>query len=175
MGLIELIVENGVDETVADLPKGIRGNESSVAETIENNMRRLIIDENPINPKYYEEMSELLDALIQERKEERIKYKEYLEKIKELAAKVVKPMKTSSSYPDSVNTRAKQSLYDNLGENEALAIAVDAVIRHTKKDGWNGDMMKERELKRAIKRELGDKADMIDEIMELVKHQDEYN
>lgn len=176
MGLIELIVENGVDKTIDDLPKGIKGNEGSVAETIENNMRKLIIDENPVNPKYYEEMSELLDALIQERKEQAIEYKEYLERIKELASKVVKPTKTSSnSYPDSLNTRAKQSLYDNLEENEALAIAVDAVIRHTKKDGWNGDMMKERELKRAIKRELGDMVDKIDKIMELVKHQDEYN
>jgi len=175
MGLIELIVENGVEHTIEDLPKGIKGNEGSVAETIENNMRKLIIDENPVNPKYYEEMSELLDALIQERKEQAIEYKEYLEKIKDLASKVVKPTGTSSSYPDSLNTRAKQSLYDNLGKNEAFAIAVDAVIRHTKKDGWNGDMMKERELKRAIKKELGDKADMIDKIMELVKHQDEYN
>ncbi len=176
MGLIELIVENGIEKTIEELPKGIKGSESSVAETIENNMRKLIIDENPVNPKYYEEMSELLDVLIKERKEQAIEYKEYLEKIKELASKVVKPIKaTNNPYPDSLNTRAKQSLYDNLGENEALAIAVDAVIRHTKKDGWNGDMMKERELKRAIKRELGDKADMIDEIMELVKHQDEYN
>lgn len=129
----------------------------------------------PVNLKYYEEMSELLDALIQERKEQALEYKEYLEKIKELAEKVVKPSRPDTPYPDSINTRAKQSLYDNLGENEALAIAVDAVIRHTKKDGWNGDMMKERELKRAIKKELGDMVDKVDEIMELVKHQDEYN
>ena len=41
-----------------------------MAETIENNVRRLIIDEQPINPKYYEKMSELLDALIEQRKQE---------------------------------------------------------------------------------------------------------
>ena len=34
----------------------------SVAETIENNVRRLIIDEMAVNPKYYEKMSALLDA-----------------------------------------------------------------------------------------------------------------
>ena len=39
-----------------------------MAETIENNVRKLIIDEQPINPKYYEKMSELLDALIRQRK-----------------------------------------------------------------------------------------------------------
>jgi type I restriction enzyme R subunit len=175
MGLIELIVENGLDETIEDLPSSIKGSEGSVAETIENNMRKLIIDENPVNPKYYEDMSGLLDALIKERKEQAIDYKEYLEKIKELAARVVKPTRPSNPYPDSINSKGKQSLYDNLDEDEALVVAIDVVIRHTKKDGWNGDMMKERELKRAIKKELGDKVDMIDQIMELVKHQDEYN
>jgi type I restriction enzyme R subunit len=175
MGLIELIVENGLGKTIEDLPSSIKGNEGSVAETIENNMRRLIIDENPVNPKYYEEMSELLDALIKERKENAIAYKEYLEKIKELAGRVVQPTRPTNPYPESISTKAKQSLYDNLNENEAVTIAVDTVIRHTKKEGWNGDMMKERELKRAIKKELGDMVDKIDEIMEIVKHQDEYN
>ena len=46
------------------LPKGIRESQEAVAETIENNVRKLIIDESPINPKYYETMSSLLDALI---------------------------------------------------------------------------------------------------------------
>jgi len=58
--LIDLIVERGADAINA-LPKGIAGNEEAVAETIENNMRRLIIDEMPTNPKYYEKMSTLLD------------------------------------------------------------------------------------------------------------------
>ena len=42
----------------------VRENPEAMAETIENNVRKLIIDETPANPKYYEKMSELLDALI---------------------------------------------------------------------------------------------------------------
>jgi type I restriction enzyme R subunit len=64
--LVQLIVERGVDG-VEELPMGIRKNQEAVAETIENNVRKLIIDEQPINPKYYEKMSELLDALIEQR------------------------------------------------------------------------------------------------------------
>jgi type I restriction enzyme R subunit len=45
-----------------------------MAETIENNMRKVIIDEQPINPKYYEKMSELLDALIEQRRKEALTY-----------------------------------------------------------------------------------------------------
>ena len=51
------------------LPEGIRKNKEAVAEVIENNVRKLIIDEQPINPKYYEKMSELLDALIKQRRQ----------------------------------------------------------------------------------------------------------
>ena len=51
-------------------PRAFRENKEAVAETIENNVRKLIIDEQPINPKYYEKMSELLDALIEQRRQE---------------------------------------------------------------------------------------------------------
>ena len=90
MTLIELIVERGEDAVDA-LPKGIARNTEAVAETIENNIRRLIIDEMPTNPKYYENMSTLLDELIKERKEELRNYKKYLARIVELTKKVKNP------------------------------------------------------------------------------------
>jgi type I restriction enzyme R subunit len=64
--LVQLIVERGAD-AVKTLPESIRKNKEAVAEVIENNVRKLIIDEQPINPKYYERMSQLLDALIEQR------------------------------------------------------------------------------------------------------------
>jgi type I restriction enzyme R subunit len=69
MTLVELIVERGA-EAVESLPKGIRENPDAMAETIENNVRKLIIDEMDVNPKYYEKMSELLDSLILTRKQQ---------------------------------------------------------------------------------------------------------
>src|SRR5205823_7829528 len=56
--LIQLIVERGVNG-LKDLPQGIANSKEAMAETIENNLRRLIIEEMPINPNYYEKMSEL--------------------------------------------------------------------------------------------------------------------
>ena len=55
--LVQLIAERG-DTAVDVLPEGIRKNREAMAETIENNVRRLIIDEMAVNPKYYEKMSE---------------------------------------------------------------------------------------------------------------------
>ncbi|MCY1308833.1 hypothetical protein D9M68_709720 [compost metagenome] len=66
-------MERGVGAVDA-LPKGIRESQEAVAETIENNVRKLIIDESPINSKYYETMPSLLDALIAKRKEDAISY-----------------------------------------------------------------------------------------------------
>jgi len=68
LSLVQLIVERGA-AAVDALPEGIKRNKEAVAEAIENNVRRLIIDEQPINPKYYEKMSDLLDALIEQRRE----------------------------------------------------------------------------------------------------------
>ncbi|WP_083845753.1 type I restriction endonuclease subunit R [Thiocystis violascens] len=67
MSLVQLIVERGPD-AVESLPKGIQKNQEAVAETIENNVRKLIIDESPIDPAYYARMSKLLDALIEQRR-----------------------------------------------------------------------------------------------------------
>ena len=106
MSLVELIVQRGA-EAVNQLPEGIRKNKEAVAEAIENNVRKLIIDESPINPKYYEKMSELLDALIKQRRQEALDYQEYLRKIVELTKKVKNPA-TGAAYPATLNTPAKR-------------------------------------------------------------------
>ena len=174
LGLIELIVEKG-DDALEGLPEGIKNNPEAMSEAIENNMRKTIIDENPVNPKYYERMSELLDAIIEERRKQAISYQEYLEKIKELARKVVKPEgDVENPYPASIDTPAKQALFDNLGKDEVLASKIDTAIRYTKKADWVGDRFKEREVANAIREEsAGYKVD-IGDVLELAKNQREY-
>ncbi|MCZ7538803.1 MAG: type I restriction endonuclease subunit R [Anaerolineae bacterium] len=169
--LVQLIVERGLG-AIDDLPSGIANNPEAVAETIVNNLRRLIIDENPINPKYYDKMSELLDTLIQERKDKALEYEQYLARIVELARQVNNPA-TGESYPASLDTRAKRALYDNLDNDEQLALGLDAEIRRTKRDSWRGNRMKEREVQLAIRRYLTDE-ELAERIFELVKNQSEY-
>jgi len=171
ISLLQLIVERGVDG-LKELPEGIASNREAMAETIENNLRRVITDERPTNPMYYEKMSELLDTLIQERQRQAGEYGEYLAKIVELTQQVQHPS-SGTAYPKSLNTRAKRVLYDNLGNNELLAIQLDAEIRRIKKDGWRGSLIKEREVEYAIRKVLSDEAE-VNRMLEIVKHQDEY-
>lgn len=174
LGLIELIVEKG-DGALEGMPEGIKSNPEAMSEAIENNMRKTIIDGNPVNPKYYERMSELLDAIIDERRKQAISYQEYLEKIKALARKVVRPEgDIENPYPASIDTAAKQALFDNLGKDEVLASKIDTAIRYTKKAEWVGDRFKEREVANAIRQESAGYDVDIGEVLELAKNQREY-
>ena len=171
VSLVQLIAERGVDGLEL-LPKGIRESKEAVAETIENNMRKLIIDEQPINPKYYEKMSELLDSLIQQRREKALEYEQYLAKMIALAGQVKNP-NGGAEYPTSLNTGAKRALYDNLDKNEYIALAVDYAVLSSKKDDWRGHKVKQKEVRYAVKRVLNDDQ-LTDEIFELVKNQSDY-
>lgn len=164
--LLQLIAEKGMDEAVNSLPAGIRKNKEAMAETIENNIRRLIIDEMPTNPKYYEKMSVLLDELIKQRKEEAKEYKKYLTALADLIKKVTKP-EGSKDYPKGMNTKGKRALFDNLNRDAKLALQVDEAIIAVRKDDWRGNKQKEREIRIAIGEYIEDEEE-VNKIFEIV-------
>jgi len=172
MTLIQLIVEREGLKADGGITQGIAGNKEAMAEAIENNVRRLIIDESPVNPKYYEEMSALLDALIKKRKEEAIAYEEYLKEIIELAKQVITPS-TRTDYPPSLSTMGRRALYDNLDRDEVLALQVDREVLLSKEHGWIGNHFKEKKVRIALRKVLNDES-LITAILEIVKLQDEY-
>jgi type I restriction enzyme R subunit len=148
MSLLEIIVNSGISDAVDGLPNGIKKNRQAVAETIENNVRKKIINDQLIDPAFFQEMSKLLAAIIRERKENAINYEEYLNKIAELA-KQVQEGKTDET-PEVLKTHAQRALYNNLGKDDKLAILVDNAIRISKRDDFRGNLAKEREIKFAI-------------------------
>jgi type I restriction enzyme R subunit len=172
LGLIDLVVNNNLNAA----PKGLRENEEAMAEAIENNVRKTIVDENPVNPKYFDSMAKLLDEIIKQRRAGAIKYQEYLEQIRQLAKKVVNPSGNAAhSYPETVDTPAKQAIYDNFGNDEVLTTKIDTAVRYTKKAEWLGDRFKEREIANAIREETVSYEVDIDEVMALIKAQKEYH
>lgn len=194
MTLVELLVRDGAD-AIAELPEGIRSSQGAVAETIENNVRRLIVDEMAVNPKYYEKMSAVLDALIQQRREEAIEYEAYLRKVIELAEKV-KSGDGGTSYPESIKTKALRAIYDNLSEEvpaatlgeygpeggsdgdlaprEAVALAVDQAVREARMEGWRDNPIKERRIQKAIRDALGPFREQVNTLFQVVSNQREY-
>ena len=188
--LVRMIVERGA-ATVDELPEGIRNSREAVAETVENNVRRLIIDESAVNPKYYEKMSELLDALVRQRRQEALSYQEYLESVVKLARQAGSPA-ADTAYPASIDSGPLRALYDNLKDTELQELepgyggsppvtvrekrarALDRAIRGVKKADWRGNRFKEREVLNAIRAVLGTDEQPIEAIFEVVKAQHEY-
>ncbi len=170
ISLIDLVASKGaaVDD---ELPSSLKKKRENVAEAIENNVRRLIIDETPVNPKFYERMSELLTDLVKKRKDDAIAYAEYLEKIAELVRAV--NAGHGGEYPSTMTTPGRKALFDNLGMDEATTMAVDDAIRSTAQTGWRGNKMKERMLRRKLL-EILDSEDAVDSIIEIIRSHDEY-
>ena len=173
LSLVQLIVERGADAVDA-LPEGIRKNKEAVAETIENNVRKLIIDEQPINPKYYEKMSELLDALIEQRRQEALDYQEYLAKIVELTQ--------TGDQPDDRSGLSQGP--EHPGQAGACTTTWTATsrwpLRWITQCGRAGRTIggaipsRSRSSRLAIKAVLGDDETLVDQVLELVKNQHEY-
>jgi type I restriction enzyme R subunit len=149
LSIVQLIVDRGADAVEA-LPSSIRKNQTAVAETIENNVRRLIVNESPVDPAYYEKMSKLLDALIEQRRKGAIDYKAYLEKIAQLTKEAHTPGGASEAYPSVIDTPAKRALYNNLGKDPSLALVIDEALRTSRQDGWRANPMKLKRVRSAI-------------------------
>ena len=97
---------------------------------------------------------------------------------------------SANSYPGSINTSARKALYDNLGQDAALALAVDAAVLDSRQDDWRGNAMKIKRVRLAIKQVLeqwgkgvadsqggygaGQAHERLEALLELVKHQHEY-
>jgi type I restriction enzyme R subunit len=143
-----------------------------MAETIENNLRKAILDEQPSNPVYYAKMSEVLDTLIEERQSQAQEYEQYLARIVELARQVSDSAR-GNSYPSALNTSGQRVLYDNLDRDEQRTRAVHEAVISTRKDSWRGNRIKELEVNYAILDVLQDE-EKTNEIFEIVKRQNEY-
>jgi len=171
--LVELMAEKGAD-ALDSLPDAVKQSEEAVAETIENNVRKLITDEMPTNPKYYQRMSELLDELVKKRKQADLEYRKYLEEIIALSKKVKNPNE-SESYPNEIDTRGKQALYDNLGKDQSKAESIHDAIIGSRSDDWRGHPLKERKIKLAIQKVLPEISDQESkDLFEIIKNQNEY-
>lgn len=137
-------------EAVQKLPGSLAKDSAAVAEVIETNVRKVIVDSNPTNPKYFEKMSAVLTDLISKRKNEVLSYKNYLEEISKLAEHVQDPSK-SNHYPPTLTSRLEQALYDTLDENEILTSKVYETFQKNAQDGWTTNTFKTRKIRNSIK------------------------
>jgi type I restriction enzyme R subunit len=175
ISLVDMLVEKGAD-AVKDLPENIKKHKEAVAEVIEGNYRKEIVEQEITNPAYYAKMSELLDSLISERKKQTKEYEEYLQELIAFAPRIKNP-EHSTSYPAGIDSPAKRALWDNFNKGYDFVSDVHEAIMGSKKDGWRDHPIKLRAVKKAVgsileKHGVDDFSEA--DIVELARNQREY-
>lgn len=166
--LLDVIVASGIEKATQTLPDNIRKSKKSVALAIETNIASTIINNTPINPRYYNKMSELLKELIDMKKDQNLDYQEYIKHLVELVLKVKNP-ELSGEYPSTIHNIRLRGLYDILEKDEEETLKVYSTLINFISNDFMESKMKQRELKVTIKTILSDESKS-DEIFNLWKN-----
>jgi type I restriction enzyme R subunit len=171
MSLVELIVKTGIANAIASRLGTFKENKDAIAETIENNVRRKIIKEHLNDPAYYDRISTLLDEIIATRRAKAIEYEEYLKRIAELAKKA--EVGHADDMPAALDTPGKRALYNNLAQNEELALRIDETVKTKRPDAWRGVQPREQQIKKALY-DILNNVDEVERIFVIIRSQKEY-
>jgi type I restriction enzyme R subunit len=154
MTLMEVIVETGIHDAIAQrLNEKGKLSTNAIAEGIINNVRKTIIRDQLTDPRFYAEMSKLLDDLIQQSRTDATEYEAWLKKAEELAKRMAKK-DSGAGVPAALRGHpAIIVIYNNLPTIEAttfqcptddvakaaLATEIDVAMRERAPAGWKSD------------------------------------
>lgn len=189
MSLTELIIETGVHNAIAKKlnEKGKLSN-NSIAEAIINNVRKTIIRDQLTDPRFYAEMSKLLDDLIQRSRADTAAYEEFLRKAEELVRRLA-DQKPDAGIPSALHGKREAIVvFNNLeslpstvfqcpADSDAkasLALRIDVAVRESAPAGWKGDHARESLVVNALFPILNRDRDATRALFEIVKNQPGY-
>jgi type I restriction enzyme R subunit len=197
MSLTELIIETGIHDAIArKLNAQGKLSKNAIAEGIINNVRKTIIREQLTDPRFYAQMSRLLDDLIKQSRVDAAAYEEFLRKaealVKRLAARQpeagipaalhgkTEAIVIYNNLPDilaaagNAHFTAEEPHAEYADERLALALEIDRTLREHAPAGWKGDQVKEAQVLNALFRSLGRNRVATRALFELVKNQPGY-
>jgi type I restriction enzyme R subunit len=188
LSLTELIIETGIHDAIAR-KLNEKGNLSrnAVAEGIINNVRKTIIRDQLTDPRFYEEMSKLLDDLIKKSRADTAAYEEFLKKAEELVKRMAQ--KNAGGHPAKLNGYPGAIvLFNNLADVPAtifqvpadedgkanLALELDLAMRENAPAGWKGDDIREKQVLNALFPIMSRDREATLAIFEIIKNQPGY-
>ena len=188
LSLTEQIVETGIHDAIAKkLNQKGKLSKNAIAEGIINNVRKTIIRDRLTDPKFYEQMSKLLDDLIKQSREDAADYEAFLKNAESLVQQMAK--KNTGSHPASLNNHAGAIvLFNNLASipaatfqcpadeaaKAALALQLDLAMRERAPAGWKGDETREKQVLNALFPIMGRDRTATQAIFEIIKNQPGY-
>jgi len=189
LSLTELIIKTGIHDAIAKkLNTQGKLSNKAVAEGIINNVRKTIIREQLTDPKFYEQMSKLLDDLIAQSRTDAEAYEEFLRKAEALV-KAIAEKQPGAGVPVSLQGNSEATvLYSNLDaiptstfryptaaeDRAALALRIDRTVRERAPADWRGDETRERTVLNAIHPLLDRDGEATLAVFQIVKNQPGY-
>lgn len=184
--LTEMIIETGIHDAIARKlnAKGKLSN-NAVAEAIVNNVRKTIIRDQLTDPRFYAEMSKLLDDLIKQQRVEAADYERFLKDAEALVMRLARKQPTAN-VPAALHGKAEATvLFNNLSsipattfkcpaddeERAALALALDQAMRERAPAGWKGDTTREAQVLNALFPLMSRDREATQAMFEIIKHQ----
>ena len=189
LSLTELIIQTGIHDAIAKkLNEKGKLSKKAIAEGIINNVRKTIIREQLTDPKFYEQMSKLLDDLIGQSRTDAEAYEDFLRQAEALVRQLASK-KPDDDLPASLHGNAEATvLYNNLDsipatvfryptadeDKAALALRLDWVVRERAPAGWKGDDTRERTVQNAIYPLLDKDRQATEALFDIIKNQPGY-
>src|SRR5690606_35341353 len=113
--LVELIIHTGIHDAIAQkLNEKGKLSQNAVAEGIINNVRKTIIRDQLTDPRFYEQISKLLDDLISDWRNETASYQEFLQRMEALVKTLDKGYSEDEVPTELIGKREALILYKNL-------------------------------------------------------------
>ncbi|EMJ4651352.1 type I restriction endonuclease subunit R [Serratia marcescens] len=185
LSLTELIIETGIHDAIAKkLNQKGKLSRNAIAEGIINNVRKTIIRDQLTDPKFYDEISKLLEDLIQQKREETDAYEKFLQKAEALVKKMAG--KNTGNHPHVLNGYPEAiALFNNLASIPAanfvcpaeddgkasLALELDQAMREQAPAGWKGDDTREKQVLNALYPIMSRDRVATQAIFEIIKNQ----
>jgi type I restriction enzyme R subunit len=186
--LTELIVDTGINDAIAKkLNQKGKLSKNAIAEGIINNVRKTIIRDQLTDPKFYDEISKLLEDLIKQYREETVIYEKFLQNAESLVKKMA--VKNMGNHPIELNGHQEAiTLFNNLSSIPAitftcpddeegrlsLALALDKAIMNQAPANWKGDEIKEKQVLNALFPLMARDRVATQAIFEIIKNQPGY-
>ena len=189
MSLTELIIKTGIHDAIAKkLNEKGKLSKNAIAEGIINNVRKTIIREQLTDPRFYAQMSRLLDDLIKQSRTDAAAYEAFLRQAEDLVKRLA-ARQPEEGVPSVLHGKREATvIYNNLeglprgkfqypdrDEDKALlAIRLDSVVRENSPAGWKGDQAREAQVLNALFPVLDRDREATSALFEIVKNQSGY-
>jgi type I restriction enzyme R subunit len=188
LSLTELITDTGIHDAIAQkLNEKGKLSRNAIAEGIINNVRKTIIRDQLTDPRFYAEMSKLLDDLIQQSHADSVAYEAFLARAEDLVIRMAR--KETAGHPSVLNGRAGAVvLFNNLPDLPAtvfrcpdgdearasLALELDFAVRENAPAGWKGDDIREKQVLNALFPIMSRDRQATTAVFEIIKSQPGY-